>query len=257
MIFKTFGNREYETIILLHGGGLSWWSYQEIIEHLKERYYVVSVVIDGHGENSDQTFTSIENPAEQLIDFIDNEANGQVFALMGLSLGAQIIVETITRRKNIAKYAVIESALLCPMKLVEKSSSLMIHCTYWLIKQRWFSDIQAKALFVPKDKLELYYADSIKISKRSLINISKSNASFELKDSISKTEAKVLIIVGEKEIRKIQLSAQKLSIKTPNSKLYIAKNMKHGELSLSTPEQYFELITSFFNGSFDAGHIRH
>jgi pimeloyl-ACP methyl ester carboxylesterase len=248
MIFKTFGNSENKAIVLLHGGGLSWWSYQKIIEKLQDFYYVIAVVIDGHGENSDKTFISIENSAEQLIDFIDKELGKQVFALIGLSLGSQIIAETIARRKTITKYAILESTLVCPMKFVEKSSSLMINSTYWLTKQRWFADMQAKALFIPKSELNLYFEDSIKMSKQSLINILKSNASYDLKDSISETEAKVLIIVGEKEIGKMQQSAQKLNTKIPDSQLYIAKNMKHGELSLSYPEKYLEVINSFLNG---------
>ena len=134
------------------------------------------------------------------------------------------------------------------MKFVEKSSSLMINSTYWLTKQRWFADMQAKALFIPKSELNLYFEDSIKMSKQSLINILKSNASYDLKDSISETEAKVLIIVGEKEIGKMQQSAQKLNTKIPDSQLYITKNMNHGEFSLSYPEKYLEVINSFLNG---------
>jgi pimeloyl-ACP methyl ester carboxylesterase len=255
MIFKTFGNKENNVIVLLHGGGLSWWSYKEIICHLIEFYYVVAVVIDGHAESSDEAFVSVENSAEKLIDFIDKELNKPVFALIGLSLGSQIIVETITRKKSITKYVILESTLVCPMKFVEKISPLMINCTYWLIKKRWFSDIQAKAFFIPKNKLELFFNDSIKMSKRSLINISKSNASYELKSTISETEAKVLIIVGEKEIVKILQSAQKLNAKISGSQLYIAKNMKHGELSLCYPERYFEIINSFFNDNCGATEV--
>ena len=29
MNFKEYGNKNKDTIMLLHGGGLSWWNYRE------------------------------------------------------------------------------------------------------------------------------------------------------------------------------------------------------------------------------------
>lgn len=37
MIIKEYGNKNKETIILLHGGGLNWWNYIGEIELLKKR----------------------------------------------------------------------------------------------------------------------------------------------------------------------------------------------------------------------------
>ena len=71
---------------------------------------------------------------------------------------------------------------------------------YGLVKRRWFSKLQAKTLCVPTDMFEQYYQDSLKISKQSLINITLSNGSYNLKNSIVNTKSKVLIIVGENEI---------------------------------------------------------
>jgi len=250
MIFKTWGNKENKTIVLLHGGGLSWWSNQEIIEFLEKYYFIVAVVIDGHGEDSDKTFVNIKNSAEQLINYIDNELNEKVYALIGLSLGGQIIIEAISQKNNITEYAIVESALVCPMKYVGVISPVMIKSSYGLIRKKWFSMIQAKELCLPKDKWDLYFEDSIKISKQSLINISKSNSNYELKESISHTKTKVLIIIGEKEIGKIKQSAEKLNKKLTNSKIFIAKKMKHGELSLSYTKTYIEIINSFLKDEY-------
>ena len=117
---------------------------------------------------------------------------------------------------------------------------------YGLLKRRWFSKMQAKTLCVSHDKFELYYKDSIKISRQSLINISLSNGNYDLKSSISNTRSKVLIIVGEKEIGIMKKSAQRLHDAIPGSELYIAPKMKHGEISLMYPQKYIELIKMLF-----------
>ena len=116
MLFKEFGNKSLKTIILLHGGGLSWWGFQNVIEFLENDYYVVTPTIDGHGDDADTAFISIEDSAEKLIHYIDTECGGKVFALAGLSIGAQIVTEVLSQKGDIAEFAVIESALVIPIK---------------------------------------------------------------------------------------------------------------------------------------------
>ena len=43
-----YGKHNKEVVMFLHGGGLSWWNYQEITEILKEKYHILIPVLDGH-----------------------------------------------------------------------------------------------------------------------------------------------------------------------------------------------------------------
>ena len=111
-----FGQQNPDVVMLLHGGGLSWWNYREAAKRLAERYHVVLPVLDGHAD-SDAPFTSIEDNAARLISYIDAHFGGQVLVLGGLSLGGQIAVEMLSQRKDVCRYALIESALVKPSKL--------------------------------------------------------------------------------------------------------------------------------------------
>jgi pimeloyl-ACP methyl ester carboxylesterase len=247
MIIKETENKELPTIILLHGGGLSWWSLKPIIELLKMNYHVVTPIIDGHGEDGNETFVSIENSAHKLIEYIDNQYNGKVFAIGGLSIGAQIVTEVLSLRNNITENVIIESALIYPIKGTASMTIPTYKLFYGLIKKRWFSKLQAKTLCVPDKLFEQYYEDSLKITKESLINITLSNGNYNLKSSISNTKARVLVIVGEKELGIMKKSATKLHKAIADSELYIAPNMGHGGISLLYPDKYVDLIVNFFN----------
>ena len=61
-----YGKQNTEIIILLHGGGLSWWNYREVAKHLEKDYHVILPVLDGHA-GSDASFTTIEDNAARLI----------------------------------------------------------------------------------------------------------------------------------------------------------------------------------------------
>jgi pimeloyl-ACP methyl ester carboxylesterase len=242
---KETDNRSLPTIILLHGGGLSWWSLEPVIRLLRENYHIVTPIIDGHGEDAYETFISIEDSAQKLIQYIDAQHSGKVFAIGGLSIGAQIVTEVLSSREDIAEYAIIESALVYPIKGTSLMTVPAYKLFYGLIKRRWFSRLQAKTLLVPENMFELYYKESIKMTKQSLINITLSNGNYELKHSISNTKAKVLIMVGGKEISIMRKSAKRLNEVIVGSELNILPGMGHGEISLLHPEMYVELLSNF------------
>jgi len=246
MIFKEIGNKEFPTIILLHGGGLSNWSLTGVAELLKSDFHVVTPIIDGHGDDGEETFISIEDSAKKLIAYIDTECNGKVFAIGGLSIGAQIITEVLSQRSDISEYAIIESALVYSMKGTTAFIVPSYKLFYGLVKKRWFSKLQAKTLCIPDTMFEQYYQDSLKTSKQSLINITLSNGNYDLKNDIANTKSKVLIIVGEKELGIMKKSATKLNNTINGSELYIAPAMGHGEISLMHPQKYVKIIKEFF-----------
>ncbi|MFA9462867.1 MAG: alpha/beta fold hydrolase [Velocimicrobium sp.] len=247
MIFKEAGCNEFPTMIFIHGGGLSDWSLMPIVDEFRKEFHVITPIIDGHGEAAIETFTSISDSATKLIRYIDTKCNGQVFIVAGLSIGAQIVTEVLSRRDNITQYAIIESALVYPIKGITKFTVPTYQLCYGLIKQRWFSNLQANSLCVPSNMFERYYQDSLRMSKRSLINITLSNGTYDLKEDIVNTKAKVLVIVGEKEITVMKKSAQRLSETIHGCELYIAPGMKHGEISLKYPQKYISLLRKLVN----------
>ena len=40
-----YGKQNTETIILLHGGGLSWWNYKEVAEKLSFGYHIILPIL--------------------------------------------------------------------------------------------------------------------------------------------------------------------------------------------------------------------
>jgi len=246
MKFKTFGNQELPTFLLLHAGGLSWWSWKPVIEALKEQFYIVTPIIDGHGEDGDTHFMSIEASARTLIEYIEGNLGGRVYGIAGLSLGAQIVLEVLAQRAFIAEYAVIESALVVPIKGIIPLAKVTCHLLYPLIRQKWFSKIQGKALYVPKEFFHLYYQDSLNISKETLINVSISNGSYWIKDSLKHTTTQALVLVGEKELRMMRKSASLIQATLSNSQLTVLKQMGHGALSLKHHGEYVQRLKDFF-----------
>ena len=115
MQYKIYGKRNRDVIVLLHGGGLSWWNYREVSERLQNDFQIIIPLLDGHA-GSDKDFTTIEDTAAEIISFIDTNFGGSVLLIGGLSLGGQILLEMLSQRKNICRFAMVESAAVITSK---------------------------------------------------------------------------------------------------------------------------------------------
>lgn len=246
MIFHEYGEKGAKTVMLLHGGGMSSWMWKAQAETLKENYRVIVAVIDGHGEAAETTYESIEKCARETISYINENAGGKLFALCGLSLGAQIAVEMLSEDGGITQKAVIESALVIPQKWLGKSVSAMTKMSYSLIKNRRFAKLQAAQLTIPDDMFEEYFADSVKMSKGSLINMLKTNISYKLPEAFKKTQADILVLYGEKERRCMKESAKLVASAAHHTELKELSGFAHGEMTLNRPQEYLDIVLNFF-----------
>ena len=241
-----FGKQNKDTVLLLHGGGLSWWNYREVAKLLEQDYHVTLPVLDGHAD-SDAAFATIESNAARLISYIDSHFGGQVTVLGGLSLGGQVALEMLSQRPDICQFALIESALAKPSKLTAALIGPSFGMSYGLIKQCWFAKMQAAYLGIPKTLFEDYYRDTCAITKADMIAFLQANCTYEIKSSLAETTAKVNIVAGSREQKSILDSAKLIHKTIPSSQLEILPSLRHGDLSINHPERYVQMLEEWRN----------
>ena len=236
-----FGKQNQDTVLLLHGGGLSWWNYREVAKLLEKDYHVILPVLDGHAD-SNTAFTTIADNAARLISYIDTHFDGQVAVLGGLSLGGQVALEMLSQRPDICRYALIESTLVKASKLTAALIGPTFGMSYGLIKRRWFANLQAAYLGIPKELFEDYYRDTCAIAKEDMIAFLKANCTYEIKTGLVETTAKVKIVAGSREQKNILDSAKLIHQAIPGSQLEILPGLRHGDLSINHPERYVRML---------------
>ncbi|MBR6574910.1 MAG: alpha/beta hydrolase [Clostridia bacterium] len=237
MHYMEYGKEHKEVIVLLHGGGLSWWNYREVGAKLSSDYHVFLPILDGHAESSCD-FTSIEENAARIIAFIDEQFGGSVLLIGGLSLGGQIVLEILSQRKDICQYALIESALVVPSKFTYAMIKPAFGSCHGLIKHRWFSKLQFRSLRMPQALFEDYYRDTCSISKSNMIAFLEANALYCIKPSVADCSAKAYVFVGEKEHNAMRKSARIINDALSESTLQILPGMYHGAFSINHADNY-------------------
>ena len=242
-----YGKENKDVIFLLHGGGLSWWNYKEVSMYLAKQFHVVLPILDGHAK-SEHNFTTIERNANRIIDYINTHFGGSIKLLGGVSLGAQIALEILSKQKDICSYAVIESALVLPSKMTSALVEPAFGSSYGLISQRWFAKLQFSYLKIKEDLFEDYYRDTCAISRENMIAFLKENSMYKIKETLKITNAKMYIYVGEKENKKMLESAKLIHHTVIGSTLKVLENLYHGEFSINHAQEYAQEIQNIIKG---------
>ncbi len=246
MQYQEFGSTEKETILLLHGGGLSWWNYREAASLLEDSYHVILPILNGHA-GCDHPFTSIEENAHEIIAWIDAHYGGSVLLIGGLSLGAQILLEILAQHPDICSYALIESASVIPSRLTNALIGPAFGSTYRLIQNKTFARLQFRQLRIQPSLFEDYYRDTSRIRKSDMIAFMKANTAYTLKESLRGVSSKAHVYYGSKETRGIRRSAEEIAGTLTGCSLHCLQGFYHGDFSLNHADMYAETVRQILN----------
>ena len=241
MKIASYGEKGRKVVLILHGGGLGPWSVETLSESLGEVYHVRVPYLPGHA-GSDAHFTSIEDTAEELIHMIDGNMGGEVFLLMGLSLGADIALEMLSRRSGIAEHAIIESANVIPTRMPRFLLRASIRMSFPLTRKRGFAKAQFRELRLPDEMFEDYFRDTSTIEEEDLERFTIAALTYRLGDGIRKTEADVHVVCGERETGSIRNSANLINMAIPSSTLTVIPELSHGEASIRMHPEFMDII---------------
>jgi pimeloyl-ACP methyl ester carboxylesterase len=116
--YITIGDVSNPPLLLIHGLASNKYTWKVILHFLKKHYYIVSIDLPGHGQNS-ESFTDFS-----YINIVDYIANLQIHLsinfdyIAGHSYGASIATSvSFDSRFNIKKIALLDGGMI-PMKLI-------------------------------------------------------------------------------------------------------------------------------------------
>ena len=115
MDFKTFGNDNKPTLLLLPGLGVSHEIFLPLVELLKGQFLIITADIDGFLLGKPSRFTSVDDLAVQTIRYVQEHFNGRLDVAYGLSLGGKILSRMLERNEIVVSHAIMDAAPLLPL----------------------------------------------------------------------------------------------------------------------------------------------
>lgn len=115
MDFAVYGREEAPSLLLIPGLGVSYEIFYPLIDLLKDRFHIISVGIDGFLLGKESTFTSVDDQAGQIIQYVQRNLNGHLDVSYGLSLGGKILSRILERNEIVVDHAIMDAAPLLPL----------------------------------------------------------------------------------------------------------------------------------------------
>ena len=117
MNFRLFGKENGATLLLIPGLGVSCEVFLPLIGMLEGQFRIIAVEVDGFVLGTYTRFTSIDDQARQVGEYVKAHLGGRLDCAYGLSLGGKILSRIMERGDIVIDHAILDAAPLLPLPL--------------------------------------------------------------------------------------------------------------------------------------------
>ena len=240
MEFHTYGEPDKQTLLLLPGLGVSHEIFLPLVELLKDRFHIVAAEIDGFLIGKPSRFTSVDDQAAQVNRYVQENFDGKMDVVYGLSLGGKILSRMMERNEIVVNHAVMDAAPLLPLPkwsvgpLRYYQAFNVWTCYHWTGFWRWL--------------FHSHYFDVLLDEVKKVFPSDKTRAVREGYKSVytSKLESiggpDIHYWYGTKEAFVAKPQAKHLLSLCPEAHVEVFPKMNHGQLLVDCPEEVAERI---------------
>ncbi len=243
---KETGKKDQETIIFLHEGGLAGWMWDKQLKAFND-YRCLVPDLPEHGRSMEFKPFTIKDTAEIIVNLIKNRVYNGKAHLVGLSLGAQIIIQILSTVPEVVDHALISGTLVHSIPHTEtflKHLNYLIKAYEPLKNTDFFIKANMRTYNIPKNFFNELKESTHAIKPESFNRILKENMLFQTPSGLEKANVPVLVIVGEKDHKILKNSARDLMHVLPNSKTYVVPKLGH-VWNLESPELFNRVLRSW------------
>ena len=244
-----------ESIVLIHGGGISSWMWDSQVDFFTN-YHCLVPDLPAHGKSSGIPLTSVPEMADMIAEIIRTKTHGRQAHVVGLSLGAQVLVALLSRAPELVDHAVISSALLRDMGMRWLYSPAMIRFLFrWGFEpfknSRRYMELNMKLKpTVPMKYLDKVFEDNRNYNVDTFIALISANQGFLLPAGLEKAQSPVLVCCGRREFKAVHQSAADLAAILPHARAILVD--PQGKLPMGCEHAWNLNLPDLFNRTVDA-----
>lgn len=247
LFFKETGKENKESVVFIHGGGLSGWMWDKQLGGFTD-YHCLVPDLPEHGKNRDVVPFTMETAAEQIIELIKDRAHNKKAHIIGISLGGQLVIQILGMAPEIVGHAVISGTVVRKYwgNTTLKLMPLMDRITMPLGKIDFLLKKMMKNGKIPLEYFENYKKDINLNTYSCYKNIRNENHAFRIPEGLCEVKNPVLIAMGETEMKLVHESAEDLNRCLQNSQIFKAPGLYHC-WNLESPYLFNKTVRAWLN----------
>ena len=226
--------------MLIPGLGVSYEIFIPLINFLENDFQIIAVEVDGFVLGKHTQFTSVDDQAVQIINYVKENYDGCLDCAYGLSLGGKILSRILERDEIVVNHAILDAAPLLPLPkwLVGPLRYLQClnvwTCYHWTGFLRWVFHSHYFDVLLDECKKVYPYGGT-----KAVLDGYKSVYTNKLQ-SINGND--IHYWHGTKESFVAKPQVKHLKRLSPNVNVEIFKKMNHGQLLIDCPDEIAKRI---------------
>ena len=243
MTFDTHGNKGKPSLLLIPGLGVSCGIFLPLIGILKDRFHIIAAGIDGFLPGKESAFTSVDDQAGQIINYVRKNLDGRLDIAYGLSLGGKILSRILERDEIAVDHAILDAAPLLPLPrwsvdpLRYYQSLNVWTCYHWTgFWRRVFHSHYIDVLLDECRKVWPY-------GKGKAVRDGYKDVYTHKLESIQGTD--IHYWYGSKEAFVAKAQARHLCALHPDTQVEVFPGMNHGQFLIDHPEEVAKRLEAF------------
>jgi pimeloyl-ACP methyl ester carboxylesterase len=241
LFVRESGPLDAPAIVFLHGGLLSGWAWEPVVERL-EQYRCLVPDLPQYGKSFEQGPFEMGRAAEAVAELIRTRVQTGRAHLAGYSLGAQVGVQLLATEPHVVDRAVLCGTFVHTMPGVRLTRRLA-----WLLaRNAWFRWALINRHWTAPGSAEIggYDEDARLNAGAELAHIAAASAGFTVPDGLDKSDVPTLFVTGGKEVRLMRHWAAALARSMPNAVDRVAMGMSH-DWPLHDPDLFSRTVDAW------------
>ena len=111
MTIHEFGQGNGDVVVLIHPSIVMWDYFEYVIPLMQDRCHLVIPALPGYDPDLESDFTSVEQIAAELADWLTTRGCPEIACIYGCSMGGSIVTRFLADRKMKVRSAVIDGGI--------------------------------------------------------------------------------------------------------------------------------------------------
>ncbi|MCX2933899.1 alpha/beta hydrolase [Mycobacterium sp. CVI_P3] len=243
LFIRESGPTDAPTIVFLHGGLMSGWTWQPVVERMRQ-YRCLVPDLPQYGRSFQQGPFDMKRAADAVADLIRTRVGTGRAHLVGYSLGAQVGIQLLATEPQLIDRAVLCSSVVNTMPAVEltrRVAWLLARTALfrWLLITRHWNPLHAAANASYRDDARLN-------SGQQFAHIAVASAGFTIPEGLDKTDVATLFVFGDNELDLMRRWAATLARSMPKGLDRVAIGMSH-DWPLQNPDLFSRTVDAWLS----------
>jgi pimeloyl-ACP methyl ester carboxylesterase len=248
LFVRESGPVEAPAVVFLHGGNMSGWSWEPVVERMQQ-YRCLVPDLPHYGRSFELGPFEMGRAAAAVADLIRSRVGAGRAHVVGFSLGSQVGVQLLATEPKLVDRAVLSGTVVNTMPFVRSTQLLLGMISRNGIYRRVLSRYRnSRPAPVPSAKIDEYREDVRLITSGQLADVVVASAGFKVPEGLGKSDSPTLFVTGGKEAPAFRRCAAELARQMPNGANRVAIGMLH-DWPLRDPDLFSRTVDGWLTGS--------